>query len=310
MIRFYLLFFCCVLGVNLNAQIEHVELLDIELSSGTLLRVSKFPSKYITPRDVDIWLPEGYFKGKKFAVLYMHDGQMLFDASTTWNHQEWMVDEVASELMKSHKTRDFIVVAIHNISETRYADLFPQKAISNLNSEEKEAFLKYAKTDNPDLVFEGDNYLKYLVEEIKPYIDRNFSTLKDRDNTFVSGSSMGGLISWYAICEYPEVFGGAACISTHWPGANPELNGPFPEAFFSYIKDNMPDPKSHKIYFDFGTKTLDQYYPKYEADVNMLFQTAGYTSANFMNKKFEGADHSEASWQTRLYIPFTFLMSK
>ncbi|WP_066221765.1 alpha/beta hydrolase [Formosa haliotis] len=319
----YRVLFTCLLGVfmaqHLEAQItavntsgetiEALPLANANISSGELFRVEKFPSKFITPRTVDIWLPDGYSKSKKYAVLYMHDGQMLFDASVTWNHQEWKVDEVASELMKSHKTRGFIVVGIHSISETRYADLFPQKAIDYLNPEGKKAFLAYAQKDNPNIIFKGDAYLKYLVEEIKPFIDAQFSTLKSLENTVVAGSSMGGLMSWYAICEYPEIFGGAACMSTHWPGIDPETPGPFPKAFFDYIKAHMPKPNSHKLYFDFGTKTLDQYYPKYETAVNALFQNAGYTSNNFMNKKIEGADHSEASWQKRIYIPFTFLMA-
>ena len=70
-------------------QIVVNKLDSINLASGTLERIKNFPTKYITPRDVDVWLPEGYSKNKKYAVLYMHDGQMLFDESTTWNNQEW-----------------------------------------------------------------------------------------------------------------------------------------------------------------------------------------------------------------------------
>lgn len=303
-----LMLLCSVLCVNLSAQIEALELPYAEISSGKLLRIAKFPSEHITPRTVDVWLPEGYSESKKYAVVYMHDGQMLFDASATWNHQEWMVDEVASKLMQTNKTRDFIVVGIHSISETRYGDLFPQNAINYLDSSEKKKFLAHAKTENPNLVFKGNAYLKCVVAEIKPYIDHAFSTAANRDNTFVSGSSMGGLMSWYAICQYPNVFGGAACISTHWPGGDPEMDQGFPNAFFKYIKDHMPNPEQHKLYFDFGTKTLDQYYPKFETSVTNMFQNAGYTSSNFNNIKFEGADHSEASWQERLDIPLSFLL--
>ena len=71
---------------------------------------------------------------------------------------------------------------------------------------------------------QSDNYLKFLVKELKPFIDSSFSTLKDQQNTFIAGSSMGGLISMYAICEYPLVFGGAACLSTHWPGIFTMIN--------------------------------------------------------------------------------------
>lgn len=88
-------------------QIVAEDLDSINLSSGTIKRVTEFPSEYVRPRNVDVWLPEGYSKDKKYAVLYMHDGQMLFDATTTWNKQEWKVDEVASQLMKDQKNSRF-----------------------------------------------------------------------------------------------------------------------------------------------------------------------------------------------------------
>ena len=94
---------------------------------GQLFRVEDFPSEFITPRNVDVWLPENYSSSKKYAVLYMHDGQMLFDSTTTWNQQEWKVDEWATRLMNEGKTKDFIVVAPWNINSERYSDFFPQK---------------------------------------------------------------------------------------------------------------------------------------------------------------------------------------
>ena len=81
----------------------------IQLGSGSIRRIDSFPSKNIVPRPVDIWLPDGYSKDKKYAVLYMHDGQMLFDSLTTWNKQEWKVDEWAGQLQKEGKTKDLIV---------------------------------------------------------------------------------------------------------------------------------------------------------------------------------------------------------
>ena len=78
---------------------------------------------------------------------------------------------------------------------------------------------------------QSDAYLKFLVTELKPFIDSTFSVATDRSNTFIAGSSMGGLISMYAVCEYPAVFGGAACLSTHWPGIFTAENNPIPEAF-------------------------------------------------------------------------------
>src|SRR5210317_1354823 len=144
--------FSCKEAHNESAKQESVIIMstvsDINLSSGTLERVENFPTKYITPRSVDVWLPDAYSKDKKYAVLYMHDGQMLFDASTTWNKQEWKVDEVASKLIKEGKVQDFIVVSPWNIAEIRWQDYFPQKAFGYLNGETRNSLLAKAKAMN------------------------------------------------------------------------------------------------------------------------------------------------------------------
>lgn len=291
-----------------NVKTETVE---GDFSGGTLLRVDDFPSNYIPPRKVDIWLPENYSSDKKYAVLYMHDGQMLFDGNITWNKQEWMVDEVASKLMHDSITKDFIVVAPFNINEIRHSEYFPQKPFESLSERTRDSLLVEANKDN--FKFDSvtsNNYLSFIVKELKPYIDANFSVLTDRDNTFVAGSSMGGLISMYAICEYPKVFGGAACLSTHWPGGNPNDSDLLANTFFDYMKSEVPSPKNHKFYFDYGTVTLDKFYPKYAQTVSNIFKEKGYDNSNFKNLKFEGADHSEVAWQKRLDIPLTFLLRK
>lgn len=284
---------------------------DADLSSGTLMRVENFPTNLISPRRLDIWLPNNYSKEKKYAVLYMHDGQMLFDSTTTWNKQEWKMDEWATQLMNEGKTKDFIIVAPNNISEIRHSDYFPKKPLQYLKN--SDSILDNARRGEWKLFQEdinSDNYLKFIVEEVKPYIDKNYSVLTDRENTFIAGSSMGGLISMYAICEYPDIFGGAACISTHWPGIMPADNNPVPEAFFKYMKDNLPDPDTHKMYFDYGTETLDQHYPQYAGAVDSIFLEGGYTQANFKNIEFKGENHSENAWNKRMDMPLTFLLGQ
>ena len=283
---------------------------DAVLFDGTLYRIDNFPSKYITPRPVDIWLPKNYAKNKKYSVLYMHDGQMLFDSTTTWNKQEWKVDEWASLLMDTKATEDFIVVGIHNISKIRWQDLFPQKAFDYLDENVQELLLEIAKENNFETQLNGDNYLKFLVKELKPFIDKTYPTNGKKEHTFVAGSSMGGLMSIYAISEYPNVFGGAACISTHWVGAVPIPNNPYPNANFEYLDDHVPSHTTHKLYFDYGTETLDQYYPQYASRVDSIYRNKGYNDLNFKNLKFEGENHSENSWNKRLNEPFTFLMGK
>jgi len=279
----------------------------LEVASGTLQRVDSFPSENIVPRPVDIWLPDGYSTEKKYAVLYMHDGQMLFDAKTTWNKQEWKADEWAGQLQKEGKTRDFIIVAPHNIAEIRHSDYFPQKPFESLSKKQQDSIFTAAKKASHS--FKGlnsDNYLKFLTQELKPYIDENYSVHKDKESTYVLGSSMGGLISMYAVSEYPTVFGGAGCLSTHWIGTFTNKNNPIPQAFFNYMESNLPEAATHKMYFDYGTETLDAMYLPYQETVAKVIGKKGHK----INREFAGTDHSENSWNQRLDIPFTFLLGK
>ncbi|MCI0523254.1 MAG: esterase family protein, partial [Bacteroidales bacterium] len=120
------------------------------------------------------------------------------------------------------------------------------------------------------------------------------------------------LISLYAICEYPEIFGGAGCLSTHLPmgGVNifRKFDNRLARAFRKYIATNLPDPKNHKIYFDYGTKTPDKWYEPYQKKVDKLMHASGYNEENWVTLKFEGADHSERSWNSRLSVPIIFLL--
>ena len=282
--------------------------------AGKICRHEKFSSNYVTARNVDVWLPESYSPDKKYPVLYMHDGQMLFDSARTWNHLAWNVDAVLSELMKEHKIRDVIVVAIWNGDKTRHSDYFPQKPFESMSKEQKEAVYAAARTNGVsvfnDYQINSDSYLKFIVSELKPFIDRTYSSLKDRENTFIAGSSMGGLISLYAICEFPEVFGGAACMSTHWPGIFAMENNPIPDAFINYLRKKLPDPKTHKIYFDYGDQTLDAMYPSLQKKVDQLMKKKGYSGKNWETLFFPGKDHSEISWSQRFHIPMEFLLGK
>lgn len=296
-----------------QSKMEMIELIDNSKFEGKIYRIEDFSTKFIKPRNVDIWVPTNYSKEKKYSVLYMHDGQMLFDASITWNKQEWMVDEVLSKLTSENKIEEVIVVAIWNLPAIRHADLFPKKPLLSLTKEEQKLTFENAhklgyKFDLEDL--NSDNYLKFIVEEVKPFVDANFSVFTDADHTAIMGSSMGGLISMYAICEYPKVFSKAACLSTHWLGFREFENNPIPEGFFKYMSQNLPDSKNHKIYFDYGTETLDAGYVKYAYRVDEILKSKGYSPQNSRNLKFEGENHSEASWQKRIPIPLEFMFGK
>ena len=180
-----------------------------KVSSGTLIRKDSFPSKYVEQRNIDIWLPEGYSGYNKYAVLYMHDGQMLYDSTTNWNQQAWDIDDVGQKLMNEKKVRPFIVVGIWNGGSARHAEYFPQKPFESLSKQQQQDIYQAARNNGysvfQDQYIKSDLYLKFLVHELKPFIDHNYSVYTDRENTCSMGSSMGGLISMYAMCEYPEV---------------------------------------------------------------------------------------------------------
>lgn len=280
--------------------------------SGSIERLNNFKSKYVTSRNVDIWLPEGYTKTKHYTVLYMQDGQMLFDASITWNKQAWEVDDVLTELVSKGIIQNCIVVGVWNGGVTRHADYFPQKPFEQLPQKQQDS-LYQVNRPNGNSVFQkytvqSDKYLKFLVKELKPYIDSHYSVFTDSSHTFIAGSSMGGLIAMYALCEYPKVFGGAACLSSHWPGVFSVENNPIPSQLISYLKKQLPKANSRKIYFDFGTATLDAMYEPYQRMADRVMIAQGWDESHWITRKFEGDDHSENAWHKRLAIPLVFLL--
>ncbi|MCF4102198.1 esterase [Gillisia sp. M10.2A] len=284
------------------------------VGKGKIERIENFQSEYVTARNIDVWLPETYSPHTKYAVLYMHDGQMLYDAENSWNKQAWNVEEAASKLLESGSVKQFIIIGIWNGGSTRHADYFPQKPFETLSKVEKDTVSNHLKNSHVYIEHafkpQSDKYLSFIVKELKPYIDENFSVHSDMKNTFIAGSSMGGLISIYAMCEYPNIFGGAACLSTHWTGTFTPNNNPVPQSFLKYLEQNLPNPKNHKIYFDTGDQTLDSLYPAIQRRVDRILIKNGFNSSNWKTEYFPGEGHSENAWSKRIHIPFRFLLQK
>jgi predicted alpha/beta superfamily hydrolase len=277
-----------------------------KVSSGSIKRIENFSSRFVAARNVDVWLPEGYTTDKKYNVVYMHDGQMLFDSTQTWNKKEWKVDEVFSQLIKDKKIENCIVVGIWNTGADRISEYFPNKIYNLLDDKMKVKLSeKYCNGKQAN----GDNYLKFLVTELKPYIDKNFSTQDDKDHTFMIGSSMGGLISIYAISEYPDIFGGVACISTAWL-SQIEPSYEIPTVAFDYLKHNLPSPMGHKIYMDYGTGESDKTFEMTQSFVDLIAKGKGFTENNYMSKVYDKAEHNEVAWSQRLNVPLEFLLAK
>gem|GEM_PF-66654 len=281
--------------------------------SGSVERISDFKSKYVSSRNVEVWLPNNYSDTAKCNVVYMHDGQMLFDSSKTWNKQEWRVDETVAKLTSKESISPTIIVGIWNDEKTRHLDYFPEKPFESLLKTQQDSILAFAKRGKEKLFeseLKSNDYLKFIVQELKPLIDKTYSTNPAMEGTFMAGSSMGGLISMYALCEYPEVFSKAACLSTHWIGTFTTENNPIPNAFVSYLKENLPDGTTHKIYFDYGTETLDAEYEPFQIAVDNVLKESNWPESSWKSLKFTGADHSEKSWSERLQFPMTFLLEE
>lgn len=285
-----------------------------QVPAGHIVRLSRFPSQYVTPHNVDVWLPAGYPRQAPYAVLYMFDGQNVFGAGHTWNHQSWQAAATASRLMAWGRTRPFIIVATWN-SPLRMSEYYPQQPWESLTPAQRRAQFGKIFGGQPVLPVApfSDALLRFMTQELKPAIDRRFAVDPGRDATFVMGSSMGGLLAWYALARYPQVFGGAACLSTHWPGASlslaPADDDPAPEAFVRYIRGHFPPPAHHRIYFDHGTRTLDAWYGPTQQRVDRILAAKGWVGDHFESLVFPGADHSERSWAARLAIPMTFLLA-
>lgn len=268
----------------------------VHVSAGTIVDLGILQSKYADPRRIVVWLPSGYSaKGPKFAVLYMHDGQNLFDTATAGYGMEWQIDETLDRLIQEKMVRPTIVVGIWNTPK-RLQEYVPSKAFNGLPP---------GYRDKVRALYGGeplsDGYLKFIVRELKPMIDGRFNVKTDRANTAIMGSSMGALISLYAIDEYPQVFGAAGMMSTHWPLVIAPDNKPIGDeeyeivssTFEHYLSPTLPDPALHRLYFDHGSETLDAVYARYQDRVDGVVARRGYRQwSNTLSLSFPSQKHN------------------
>jgi enterochelin esterase-like enzyme len=281
-----------------------------QVEVGRLVRLGEWASRHVDTRPVDVWLPPGFVPGQRCSLLLMHDGQMLFDARTTWNRQAWNAHTAVHALMQAGVIGPTVVVGIWNNGPQRYAEYYPQKFLDFAPQAVRAEYEKRAANGR----LQSDAYLRFIVEELKPTIDRRYATDSGPDATVVAGSSMGGLISLYALCEYPRVFGAAAALSTHWVGL-PTAWGletvrasVLPQAALAYLRQYLPSPGHHRLYSDRGTDALDSSYTAGHDGFEQLLRERGYTSAQARTAVFEGTGHNETDWSQRLAIPLQFVL--
>jgi enterochelin esterase-like enzyme len=280
------------------------------VAGGTLVELPQMTSAHVAPRDVTVWLPPGYEAGAdRHPVLYMHDGQNLFDPARA-PFGEWGMDEHLVRLIETGQLRAPIVVGVHN-TPLRLREYVPATMIAALPDEVRADLIGLYGGEPL-----SDGYLAFLTEELKPLVDRTWRTLPGRDDTAIMGSSMGGLISLYAMMQRPEIFGAAGCVSTHWPLRIERLDEGRLEAWREVVvqtwsrvvRDGLPDPATHRLYMDRGDETLDQFYPFFQSRIDQVIREAGWGPDRFRSLVFPGAAHNEPSWNQRLDVPLTFLL--
>jgi len=235
-------------------------------------------------RRIWIYLPANYYSGKKrFPVIYMHDGQNVFDSATSFSG-EWGVDEYLDSL--GDKQRQWIVVAVDNGGTKRLNEYCPYDFI--LDSVSKVHDVNKG---------EGNEYVDFLVKTLKPFIDKKYRTETDKANTAIAGSSMGGLISLYATLKYPKVFGTTGVFSPAFWLA--------PQIFTDIEKKGKK--VSSKIYFYAG---------KLENEVMTSGTVKAYEAMSKLSKATmqkvirDDGKHNEATWRTEFALFYQWMNQK
>ena len=236
-------------------------------------------------RDILLYLPPSYWASeKRYPVIYMHDGQNLFDAHTSYAG-EWGVDETMQQL--SSEGIEAIIVGLPNLGNSRISEYNPYPSPR----------FRHAR---------GGKYVQFISDTLKPIIDRDYRTRPESRSTGIVGSSMGGLISLYAWLAHPNVFGiGGAMSPSLWIARN---------AVFDHVR--QAPFNDGRLYIDIGTRELPRQFSQYAnafsdsvAALRDHLEERGYrNSSRLRYVKERGGEHNEASWARRLPNVLRFLL--
>jgi len=228
-------------------------------------------------RDIIIWLPPSYHNSDKdYQVLYMQDGQNLFNPFTSFTGYDWKVDEITTGLINSQQIDETIVVGICNTND-------------RLNE-----YNFFTET--------GKKYARFILRELKPFIDEKYRTVSKASGTAIMGSSLGGLISFQLFWNFPKVFGKAACLSnSFWVDDG--------EVFKMVNEVNDLITNKNKLYIDCGTEEKELI-GDFRKMVKILNDKEFTEKKNFHYYLDDGSYHTESDWAKRLHIPLKFLFGK
>ena len=256
--------------------------------TGNIKRHRAFPSKILgNRRDVLVYLPRGYrrFVPRRYPVLYLHDGQNVFDAATSFAGVEWGVDETAQRLIGKGLIEPLIIVAVFNMGEDRIHEYAHTRGVYDHTSERKKRSRGLAR-----------QYGDFLINELKPYIDKKYRTKRGAEFTGLGGSSLGALVTLAIGVLYPQAFTRLIVMSPSiwW------------DDFSIYrLVDSIGDKPPLKIWLDTGTNEPGWERARTLRDILIekgwkLFNDLQYTEV-------EGGDHNEAAWASRVDPALRFL---
>jgi predicted alpha/beta superfamily hydrolase len=246
--------------------------------SGTVRYHRKMEGEGIKPRDIIVWLPPGYEADlqKRYPVLYMHDGQNVFDATTAFLGNEWRVDEVADSLIRAGELKEIIIVGIYNTPDRN---------------------IEYSDTTT------GQAYMNFLVSTLKPFVDQTYRSLPEREHTAVMGSSLGGLISFLSAWYHPDVFSRAGCISSAFLYQN--------YLSVSMVEEYTGPDKNIRIYIDNGAIGLEDTLSPGSQRMLQALQNNGFRlNENLQWHYDKTGDHSERAWARRVWRPLVFMFGR
>lgn len=291
------------------------------LTHGRAERLPALDSRHVPVRPVDVWMPQDYDGRTRHPVLYLHDGQAMFDGATTMSRSGWHIDRAVAAWTAQRRAAALpavapLVVAVWSHPTQRHTEYFPQPMLDGLGPQARErAWARVPLLVRPlvgELVQAGrsrsDAYLSFLVDELKPWVDAHFATRPGRADTFLMGSSMGGLISLHGLLSHPQVFGAAAALSPHWVGLF-ERNDEISDAALAWLRRALPQrPGPLRLYLDRGTIEMDAHYAHAQSQVDALLRERGLGAPDVISRVFEGAGHNERDWGARVLAPLSFLL--
>ena len=279
---------------------------------GQLRVLRGFVSRDRAARDLYVWRPDGVDDDAPLPVLYMQDGQNLFDARLVPFGVAWEADACLSRLIDAGRIAPIMVVGVACTHE-RFAEYAPALILEQLAAPARQAILD-AWPGAP----KSAAYARMLVEEIKPLIEDAFATSPGRAGAFLAGSSMGAVAAAELLARYPETFAGAAMLSAHFSLLPVTETEPLPAGFAEdvaravgvFARRHMPRAGSHRLWLDRSALSIDRFYPPSHAALVGALDALGYVEDKDLRVRvYGGVGHDEGAWRERLDEALAFLLA-